>query len=115
MQSVRSEGRQRKMKRAFARLRGAMRHQQLLAFLVASSFLAAFPCEARLTRFVVTKRRVIAAGMSFGKVGPYERLDGTAYFEVDPRDPLNSLIVNLDRVSLNVRKRVRIQCSIPYP
>ena len=38
-----------------------------------------------------------ADGMSFGDVGAYQRLDGTAYMEVDPYDPLNAVIVNLDR------------------
>ena len=52
--------------------------------------------EARVVRFVVEQVRPVLDGKSFGDVGPYERLDGTVYFEVDPRDPLNALIVNLD-------------------
>jgi hypothetical protein len=55
------------------------------------------PSEARVVRFVVEQTRSFAEGMSFGDVGPYERLDGTAYMEVDPRDPLNAGIVNLQR------------------
>src|ERR1700750_651722 len=53
--------------------------------------------EARVVRFVVEQTRPVLDGKSFGDVGPYERLDGTAYFEIDPRDPLNALIVNLDK------------------
>ena len=53
--------------------------------------------EARVVRFVVEQKRVFADGKSVGDVGPYERLDGTVYIEVDPRDPLNAVIVNLDR------------------
>src|SRR3954462_1836953 len=52
--------------------------------------------EARVVRFVVEQTRRVLDGKSFGEVGPYERLDGTVYFEVDPKDPLNALIVNLD-------------------
>ncbi len=62
----------------------------LLAVMPASS-------EARVVRFVVEQTRRIADGKSFGDVGPYERLDGTVYIEVDPRDPLNAGIVNLDK------------------
>src|SRR5688572_7357221 len=53
--------------------------------------------EARVVRFVVEQKRPVAEGKSFGDVGPYERLDGTVYIEVDPRDPLNKVIVNLDK------------------
>ena len=53
--------------------------------------------EAHVVRFVVEQKRVVADGQSFGDAGPYERLDGTVYIEVDPRDPLNKVIVNLDK------------------
>src|SRR3954469_4098146 len=53
--------------------------------------------EARVVRIVVEQKRVVADGKSFGDVGPYERLDGVVYIEVDPRDPLNAAIVNLDK------------------
>ena len=67
-----------------------------LAGLVLSTIVPA-SSEARVARFVVEQTRRIADGKSFGDVGPYERLDGTVYIEVDPRDPLNSGIVNLDK------------------
>ena len=56
------------------------------------------PGEARVVRLVVEQKRPVAAGKGYGNVGPYERLDGTVYIEVDPRDPLNAVIVNLDKV-----------------
>ena len=37
------------------------------------------PSQARVVRFVVEQTRPFADGMSFGDVGPYQRLDGTAY------------------------------------
>ena len=64
---------------------------------VACSILAAEPAEARVVRFVVERTRPVLDGRSVGPAGAYERLDGTVYFEVDPRDPLNALIVNLDK------------------
>jgi hypothetical protein len=53
--------------------------------------------EARVVRFVVEQVRPVLDGTNLGDAGPYERLDGTVYFEVDPRDPLNAVIVNLDK------------------
>ena len=74
--------------------------------------LAAAGVEARVVRFVVEQTRAFAGGMAFGDVGPYERLDGTAYMEVDPHDPRSAIIVNLDRAPRNARGRVEF--SAPF-
>jgi hypothetical protein len=50
--------------------------------------------------------------MSYGDAGPYERLDGTAYMEVSPYDPLNAVIVNLDKAPRNSRGMVEF--SSPF-
>src|SRR6516225_7702985 len=68
--------------------------------------------QARVVRFVVEQTRSFAGGMSFGDVGPYQRLDGTAYMEVDPRDPLNAVIVNLDKAPQNAKGLVEF--SAPF-
>ena len=52
--------------------------------------------EARVVRLVVEHREPFAGGASWGSAGPYERLVARAYFEVDPRDPLNAVIVDID-------------------
>ena len=67
--------------------------------------------EARVVRFVVEQQRPFAAGKEFGDVGPYERLDGTVYMEVDPDDPLNAVIVNLDRAPRNARGMVEFSTT----
>lgn len=72
----------------------------------------AHPSEARVVRFVVEQTRSFAGGMSFGSVGPYQRLDGTAYMEVDPHDPLNAAIVDLDKAPRNARGLVEF--SAPF-
>src|SRR2546426_3231472 len=71
-----------------------------------------WPCEARVVRFVVAQKRAFADGKAFGSAGPYERLDGTAYFEVDPTDALNAMIVNLDKAPRNARGMVEF--SAPF-
>jgi hypothetical protein len=68
--------------------------------------------EARVVRFVVERERPFAGGMAFGGVGPYVRLDGRAYMEVDPRHPGNTVIVNLDRAPRNARGMVEF--SAPF-
>lgn len=67
--------------------------------------------EARVVRLVVEQRREFAGGMAFGEVGPYERLDGTVYMEVDPDDPLNAVLVNLDRAPRNARGLVEFSTT----
>ena len=62
--------------------------------------------EARVVRFIVEKKRPVANGASYGDTGPYERLDGTVHFEVDPRDKLNAVIVNLDKARRNAKGMV---------
>lgn len=76
---------------------------------ISATVLTVSPSEARVVRFVVEQRRPFADGMSFGDVGPYERLDGTAHHEVDPRDPLNAVIVNIDRAPRNARGLVEFR------
>ena len=77
----------------------------------AAAFVAA-PAEARVTRFVVEERVLFDKGSSWGKAGPYERLKGTAYMEVDPRNPVNTVIVNLDGAPKNERGMVEL--SSPF-
>src|SRR5262245_32783317 len=74
---------------------GRFFHLAFTSFVSISGF--ASSAEGHVVRFVVEQTRPVLAGKSFGTVGPYERLDGTVYFEVDPRDPLNQVIVNLDK------------------
>jgi hypothetical protein len=43
----------------------------------------------------IKSQRPFAEGRAFASAGPYEQLDGTAYFAVDPDHPANSLIADL--------------------
>lgn len=49
----------------------------------------------------ITERTRFAEGHLFGDTGAYERLVGRAYFNVDPQEPAQEGIVDLDKVSLN--------------
>jgi hypothetical protein len=82
------------------------------AITIALTLLLSAAAEARVVRFVVEQTRSFAGGMAFGTTGAYERLDGTAYMEVDPNDPLNAVIVNLNKAPRNVRGMVEF--SSPF-
>ena len=79
-----------------------------VAFLLA----AAVQSEARVVGLKIEKVEPVASGASFGDVGPYERLTGTLRFEVDPRDPLNAVIVNIDKAPKNAKGFVEF--SAPF-
>ena len=52
--------------------------------------------QARVTRIVVEHRESPAyKGQTFKDAGAYERLIGHAYGELDPKDPLNAIITDL--------------------
>lgn len=53
---------------------------------------------SRVKRVEITRRELFAAGASFGNVGAYEKLVGTATLELDLADPRNAVITDKDRV-----------------
>ena len=90
--------------------------KRTFTLVVLGSLLAALtatpPADARVVRMVVERTTPYAGGQAFGDAGPFERLDGTVYMEVDPGDPLNAVIVNLDRAPRNDRGLVEF--SAPF-
>jgi Alpha/beta hydrolase domain len=52
-------------------------------------------------RLRIDTREPFAGGMAFGDVGPYERLAGRILFAIDPNDPANRMIVDLDHAPRN--------------
>ena len=51
-------------------------------------------------------------GRSFGSAGQYEKLRGTAYGELDPTDPRNAVITDLDLAPVNERGMVEYSTDI---
>lgn len=63
--------------------------------------------DARITRLVMTRiESPTFGGASFGAVGPFEKVVGVAYGEVDPTDPLNATIQDIDLAPRNQRGMV---------
>lgn len=53
---------------------------------------------SRVKSVEITRRELFADGLSFGSVGAYEKLVGTATLELDLADPRNAPITDKDRV-----------------
>jgi hypothetical protein len=59
-----------------------------------------------ITRIIIKRREPFAKGYEFPITGAYEKLVGKIYGEVDPRNRLNKVIVNMDKAPRNKRGRV---------
>ncbi|HEY5071178.1 MAG TPA: alpha/beta hydrolase domain-containing protein [Caulobacteraceae bacterium] len=67
------------------------------------------PARAAVERVEITERTVFAPGVSFGEVGPYEKIRGIATFALDPDAPANAAIVDLKLAPRDGRGRVMFQ------
>src|SRR5689334_5830318 len=71
-------------------------HLPLAIALAAAAVLAVPPAEARITQIQITQHESPTfGGFSWPGVGQYEKLVGKATGEVDPHDPKNSGIVDI--------------------
>src|ERR1700675_2547984 len=77
---------------------------------------AHIPAEARITRLQITAvQSPTFEGRTFGPsgaVGPYEKLIGRAYGEVDPKDPRNALITDLALAPVNAAGKVEYAMDV---
>jgi len=73
--------------------------------LLASVALAPTLAEARITRIAIDPAPLSQSptfeGTTFGSVGAYEKLRGKAYGELDPRDPHNAVITDIELAPRN--------------
>ena len=76
-----------------------------------ASLLCLFVCtvtaQAKVTRIVIEQKQSPAYnGKAFGNVGQYEILTGKAYGELDPKDPHNTIITDIEFAPRNARGMV---------
>ena len=82
----------------------------LLTFAIAG---IAYPVDARITGLQITSVQSPAfGGASFGNAGQYETLVGTASGEVDPADPLNAIITDIELAPRNARGMVEYSMDV---
>ncbi|MFO1184560.1 MAG: alpha/beta hydrolase domain-containing protein [Bauldia sp.] len=88
-------------------------HPSRLALIGAVTALAlAGRAEARITRIEIAKTEAAFGGATFAPTGPYERLVGKAYGEVDPRLPQNAVIQDIALAPRNARGMVEYVTDI---
>ena len=63
---------------------------------------------AEVTRVDIQRREDVLGGKSFGSAGPYEKLIGRVHFAVDPDNPRNKIIVDLDKAPKNAAGQGRV-------
>src|SRR6516162_1086559 len=68
--------------------------------------------QAEVIDLTFYRREPFANGQSFGEVGPYEKLVGVARFAVDPKNPCNKDIVDLDKAPRNAEGRVEFESDV---
>jgi len=68
--------------------------------------------EARVTKIVIEKKTSPAFdGASFGSAGQYEILVGKAYGELDPNDPHNAIIQDINLAPKNAKGNVEYMAT----
>src|SRR5262244_2267151 len=80
-----------------------------LALVLVTAFTigAAVPANAKVTKIQITDRQTPTfGGYSWPGVGQYEKIVGKAFGELDPKDPKNSVIVDLQLAPKNARGKV---------
>jgi hypothetical protein len=77
----------------------------------AALILTAAGASAELVRLEIARREPVLAGKPFGAAGPYEKVVGTAVFELDPALPQNRGIVDLPLAPKNARGRVEVRAD----
>ena len=81
-----------------------------VAFVLSTAMaLSATICYAGITKVVIdteNSKKPTFGGYSWQGVGQYEKVVGTAYGEIDPKDPKNSIIVDLGLAPVNAKGHV---------
>jgi hypothetical protein len=88
---------------------------RLLRYTVASGLLGLIVpglVGAEVSRVEVAARRDLAGGRSFGASGPYERVSGKLYFLIDPANPRNQVIADLDKAPKNAAGKVEMSADL---
>ncbi len=98
---------------AYARSAARGRRVVWLYALSGIAMLSVGVAEARIIRIEITSvESPTFEGRTFGSVGPYETLRGKAYGEVDPTDPRNAVITDIELAPRNANGKVEYSMDI---
>ena len=82
------------------------RQPRTFAVVLLVSALYAPALHAEVASVKITERHLVEDGRRFGDTGTYEQIEGKITFAFDPANPLNQVIVGLDRSERNRRGMV---------
>ena len=95
------------MKQKSRKLSRASRLRELLLLSACGLLLGSLsPAEARITNIAISSTAPAYGGATFGSVGAYEFVTGTAFGEVDPSNELNKIIQDIQLAPRNARGMV---------
>ena len=95
------------MKQKSTKLSRASRLREFLLVSACGLLLGSLsPAEARITNIVISSTAPAYGGATFGSVGAYEFVTGTAFGEVDPSNELNKIIQDVQLAPRNARGMV---------
>jgi len=88
--------------------------RHIFGILAVSSIMTLAPSELRagVTRVEITSRQDVLGGKAFGAVGAYEKLAGKVYFAVDPNNPHNKIIADIDKAPKNSEGKVEFSADL---
>ena len=64
-------------------------------------FLAASLATANIVNIDINRSDDIANGTEYGLAGPYEALSGKIHYAIDPKNPTNKIIIDIDKTATN--------------
>ncbi len=79
-----------------------------IALLIFSCFCLVTFASAEVSSFEITSRQPYAEGMPYGDVGAYEEIIGRIHYEIDPSNPRNQVIADLEMAPLNDRGMIEM-------
>jgi hypothetical protein len=68
--------------------------------------------NAEVSRIEITSRSDVLGGKNWGTRGPYEKLSGTVTFAVDPKNPFDKSIPNIDKAPRDAQGKVEFSSDI---
>src|SRR5215470_16203313 len=91
---------------------GLMNRLYSLVLPWAAIALTSGPLMARVIRVDIASRSMVLNSKSWGKSGAYEKLIGRVYFAVDPKNPHNRQIVDIDNAPRNKQGEVEFSSDV---
>jgi hypothetical protein len=89
-----------------------IRRTARLSIFAAVVAFASHAALAEVTRIDIASRAPVLDGRSFGAAGPYEKIVGKVFFSVDPANPRNKGIVDLDKAPHDDAGRVAFSADL---